>query len=127
MGTIPASVLDRPGIAGTIVVLPARAVLQIGPIRGQGHRGASLAIVATTRGLCGRSNMLNLPATILQVDSIVISLTGILRLFFLNRAIRFNEEEKALPPEKLSILSRVAARQRVDAGHWRDAQARTGP
>lgn len=127
MATIPAAVLDRAGIAGAIVFLPACAVLQIGLIGGQGYLFASLAIFAATLGLSSLSNMLNLPATILQVNCNVISLTGILRILFLNRAIRFNKEEKALLPEKPSILSRIAARQRVDAVQWRDAEAGTGP
>jgi membrane protein implicated in regulation of membrane protease activity len=127
MATIPAAVLDRAGIAGSIVLLPACAVLQIGLIGGQGYLFASLAIFAVTLGLSSLSNMLNLPATILQVNCNVISLPAVLRILFLNRAIRFNKEEKALLPEMFSILSRIAARQRIDAVQWRDAEAGTGP
>lgn len=115
MGTIPAAALDRAGIAGETVLLPACAVLQIGLIRGQGDVFASLVCA-------GRSNMLNLSSTLLQANSIVISLTGIQRTLFLDRAIRFNEKEKALLPETFSIPPRIAARQRVDMRHWLDAQ-----
>ena len=76
MATIPAAVLDRAGIAGSIVLLPACAVLQIGLIGGQGYLFASLAIFAVTLGLSSLSNMLNLPATILQVNCNVISRHG---------------------------------------------------
>lgn len=127
MGTIPAAVLDRAGIAEAIVLLPACAVVQIGLIRGQGYLYASLAIFAATLGLASLSKVLNLPPTFLQVNCNVISLTGILRIFFLDRAIRFKEKEKALLPEKFSILSRIAAWRRADAGHGLDAQAETGP
>ena len=126
MGNIPAALFDWAGIAGTIMFLLSYAALQTGLIRGQGYLYASMNILAASLVLISLSKTFNLPATVLQISWIVISLVGILRIFFLNRAVRFNAEEKALLSEKFPTLSRIAARKLFDAGEWLDAPEGTG-
>jgi CRP-like cAMP-binding protein len=121
MGSIPAELFDGAGIAGTILFLLSYAALQTGLIRGQGYLYASLNILAAALVLVSLWKTFNLSAAILQVCWILISLVGILRIFFLTRAIRFNAEEMALLSDKFPSLSRIAARKLFKAGEWLDA------
>lgn len=125
MGSIPAELFDGAGIAGTIVFLLSYAALQTGLIRGQGYLYALLNLLGAALVLVSLSKTFNLSAAILQVSWIVISLVGILRIFFLTRAIRFNEEETALLSCKFPTLSRIAARKLFKAGAWLDAPTGT--
>lgn len=123
MGTVPAEIFHGAGIVGTIVYLLSYAALQTGLIRGRGYLYALLNMLAAALVLLSLSKTFNLSAAILQVSWITISLIGILRVFFLTRAIRFNEEETALLSEKFPTLSRIAARQLFKVGCWQDAPA----
>jgi len=63
MGTVPAALFDRAGIAGVTVFLPSCAALQTGLILGQGYLHAALTILAATRVLASLSRTINAPAT----------------------------------------------------------------
>ena len=66
------------------------------------------------------STSFNLSAALIQICWIAISTFGLVRLFLLNRAIRFNAEERDLLAKKFPRLPKIAARRLFDAGLWID-------
>jgi len=125
LGNFSPEIFDLAGVSGTIVFVLAYAALQTGLIRGSGYFYALLNIIAASLVLVSLYKAFNLSVALLQTSWILISVVGILRVFFLTRAIRFNEEEKALLSEKFPMLSRIAARKLFNAGRWLDAPTGT--
>lgn len=117
--------LDAAGLIGVIVFLGAYAALQTGLIRGSGYLYASLNLCGASLVLLSLVSAFNLSAVITQISWIIISTVGILRTFFLTRAIRFNAEEAALLKAKFPKLPKIAGRRLMNAGSWIEAPAGT--
>jgi len=118
-------VYDLAGFLGTLCYLGSYTALQLGVIRGNGYVYATLNLFAASLVLLGLAAQFNLSVALLQICWIAVSVIGILRIFMLTRAVRFNAEEKALIADKLPGLSKIAARRFLDLGLWVDAPAGT--
>jgi len=123
--TIPSVLFEWAGYAGVALCIGAYAALQGGIIRGSGYLYAALNLAAASLLLVSLVESFNLPAALVQVCWIAISTFGILRVFLLSRAIRFNAEERELLERKFPGLPRIAARRLFDAGLWVDVPADT--
>jgi hypothetical protein len=117
--------IDAAGLVGVVLFLGAYAALQTGLIRGTGYLYASLNLCAASLVLLSLMSAFNLSSAVIQVSWIIISAVGILRTFFLTRAVRFTAEEAALLNAKFPKLPKIAGRRLMNAGSWNDAPAGT--
>ena len=113
------------GFLGVAFYLISYTLLQLGLIRGSGYSYALMNLCAATLVLVSLSAQFNLSAAIIQIMWIVISGFGILRIYWLSKRIRFNEDERILVREALANMPGAFARKFLDRGIWSDADAGT--
>jgi len=121
----PPAAFDWAGHIGVAFFIGAYAALQAGLLRGSGYLYASLNLLAASLLLMSLVKSFNLSAALIQICWIAISTFGLVRLFLLDRAIRFNAEERELLGKKFPRLPKIAARRLFDAGLWIDVPAGT--
>src|SRR5699024_4733797 len=119
------TIFEFAGYLGAGCYLAAYAALQIGLLRGNGYAYACLNMLAAALVVVSLTQQFNLPSMIVQVSWISVSVIGIVRVFWLTRAIRFGTREAELLNSKLPQLSKIAARRFLDSGNWLDGQAGT--
>jgi hypothetical protein len=120
---LPLSLLQLAGLVGVVAYLAAYALLQFGVIRGQGYAYPALNMAAAGLVLLGLSEEFNLPAALIQVAFITLSVIGILRHFVLMRRARFTDEERAMMEAIGLDLPAHRARRLLDLGRWVEAEA----
>ena len=119
---IPEDVFHWVGYLGVAFYLGAYALLQTGVIRGNGYPYAILNLLAASFVLVGLMVAFNLSSAIIQVSWILISIVGLLRMFFLDRMARLNDEESAFIAKIFPDLPKTTARKFLDHGIWLDAE-----
>lgn len=117
--------LDILGLAGVAVYLFAYAALQLGFVRGQSYVYPGLNLVAASLVLAGLVQDFNLPAALIQVSFITISLVGMARFYLIQRRARFSEAERELLEAIGLDVPAPLARRFLDLGTWIEADAGT--
>lgn len=110
--------LDLFGLAGAALYLGGYAAVQIGLIRGQGYIYPSIMMSSSVFVLIGLSGDFNLASALMQVFVVLISMVGIMRLYYLSRAVRFSREEREFHQTALSTLPKHLMRRLLDSGNW---------
>jgi CRP-like cAMP-binding protein len=94
------------------------ALLQAGVLRGSGYLYATFNLIAASLVLISLMDAFNLSAAVIQIFWIVISIIGILRIYFLNHRIRFTEEERRMLDDVLPQMPDGMARRFMNRGVW---------
>lgn len=113
------------GLSGVAFYLLSYGLLQTGVIGGNSYTYAIMNAVAATLVLISLMLHFNLASMLIQFSFIGLSLFGIVRVFFLTRAIRFNDEEKFLRIAKFPTLSAIDTRRFLKSGRWEDLASGT--
>lgn len=106
------------GLFGVVLYLSAYGLLQAGLIGGNSYTYTLLNLFAAAFVLVSLALHFNLSSALIQISWIAISIFGMIRVFILNRRIRFSEEEQFLRDAKLPALSGIDARKFLDRGAW---------
>ncbi len=114
--------LNTAGLAGVVLYLGAYALLQAGRLRGSSYSYAILNLCAASLVLLSLTVAFNLSSAIIQAAWVLISILGILRLFWLDRRVHFNAEEQALRENAFPGMPAAMARRLLDQGNWIDAE-----
>ena len=110
------------GLAGVVLYLFSYALLQAGRLRGSSYSYALLNLCAASLVLLSLTVAFNLSAAIIQAAWVLISILGILRLFWLNRRAHFTAEEQALRENAFPEMPAAMARRLLNQGNWVDAE-----
>lgn len=113
------------GILGVLTYLASYFALQIGMIRGQGYLYPSLNVIAASMVLVSLMTEFNLPAAIIQISFIAISVIGLCRHGLGQFMLRLTDEERYLLDSKFPELRGHQARQFLNSGEWRMHKAGT--
>jgi len=89
-------------------------------IRGDRHIDTLLNLSAASFVLISLLTEFNLASALIQISWIVISITGLTRMWLLNRRLRFSTEERRFLDDQFADLPLPAARLFLDAGSWLD-------
>ena len=111
------------GYLGVAAYLGAYALLQMGMIKGNGFVYAQMNLAGATLILISLIAEWNQFSAIVQISFIVLSVAGMIRVWFISRRLRFNEEEQALLDARFATLNKLDARKLLDHGEWWDAAA----
>lgn len=114
--------LNAAGLAGVVLYLGAYALLQAGRLRGSSYSYAILNLCAASLVLLSLTVAFNLSSAIIQAAWVLISILGILRLFWLDRGVHFTAEEQALRENAFPEMPAAMARRLLDQGNWVDAE-----
>ncbi|SUZ32000.1 hypothetical protein ROE7235_01751 [Roseibaca ekhonensis] len=114
---------DAAGLAGVVLYLGSYALLQLGVLRGNGYAYATLNLCAASMVLLSLTVAFNLSSAIIQISWIVISILGIARLVWVNRRVRFSDEERGFLADAFPDMPAPIARRFLDSGTWIDAEA----
>ena len=117
--------LQLAGFVGVALYLLAYALLQFGFIRGQGYAYPALNMLAAGLVLLGLAEEFNLPAAIVQVSFVAISVVGLLRHYRAMRRARFTDAERSMMEAIGLDLSAPHARDFLDLGRWVEAEPGT--
>lgn len=117
------TVQDLAGGVGAALYLSSYAALQIGIIRGEGYLYPALNASAAALVLVSLGAYFNPFSATIETAWILISLFGIVRLWYLTRGLVFTDEERAFLDLGLPGLSRLGARRFLSAGKWSDVPA----
>lgn len=123
--TLGVSLHDLAGLIGLFCYLGSYGALQLGFLNGQGYAYAALNGTAAAFVLLSLLTAFNLAAAATQVFYLVISITGIVRHYWLTHRARFTHEEKAFLDDVLPSLPRREARRLLDLGLWITGEAGT--
>ncbi len=107
------------GLFGAALYVIAYAAMQFGLVRGQTYAYAGMNLIAACCVLYSLMETYNLSSVLIQIMWIVISLIGIMRLWFVDRTMRFSEEEQHLLTALAPGLPKDHARKLLDIGEWR--------
>ncbi len=114
--------LNTAGLAGVVLYLRAYALLQAGRLRGSSYSYAILNLCAASLVLLSLTVAFNLSSAIIQAAWVLISILGILRLFWLNRHVHFSDEEQAFREHVFPEMPAAMIRRLLDQGNWIDAE-----
>ncbi len=115
-------ILNVAGLAGVMLYLVAYSLLQAGRLRGSSYSYAILNICAASLVLLSLTVAFNLSSAIIQVAWVLISILGIIRLFWLDRSVQFNAEERAFLDRTFPEMPATMARRLLNRGNWIDAE-----
>jgi len=115
--------LNGAGLAGVLFYLGSYALLQLGLLRGNGYAYAILNLVAASLVLLSLTVAFNLSSALIQMSWVVISIFGIARLMWINRRVRFSDEEQALLDTVFPDMPTPIARRFLNRGNWVDAES----
>lgn len=121
-GLVPATALTAVGLVGVVLYLAAYAALQLGFLRARGYAYPLLNLLAATCTLIGLAEAFNLSSALIQLLWIVISIAGIVRLYWITRPRQFEPHELMLKDGKFAGLEPAHFRQFLDAGKWHDGR-----
>lgn len=119
------NIFEFAGLVGVILYVGAYAALQLGFLRGNGYAYALANLIASALVLVSLTTAFNLSSAIIQTVWIGISTAGLVRMYWLDRSARLDEEEQAFIARKFPIMPRANARALLSAGQWREAAAGT--
>jgi hypothetical protein len=109
------------GLTGVVLYLGSYALLQLGMLRGNGYAYATLNLCAASLVLLSLTVAFNLSSAIIQISWVVISILGIARLAWINRMVRFSDEDRAFLAHIFPDMPSPIARSFLDCGTWIDA------
>ncbi|MEM6666917.1 MAG: cyclic nucleotide-binding domain-containing protein [Pseudomonadota bacterium] len=98
------------GFVGVAFYLGGYAALQTGVLRGDGYAYAVVNGVGAACVLTGLMESFNLSSAIIQIAWIALSVFGIVRLYIINKRLRFTPEELQYLTQAMPDLSKVDAR-----------------
>ena len=125
MEFISVNIYTNIGIFGVIIYLINYTCLQMGLISGQSYLYAAVVILGASCILISLLADFNLPTAIIQCSFILISITGILRLYILENYLRFSKEEMNFITFKFPNLPKSLSRKLLDKGCWVNSRADT--
>ncbi|MEM6383261.1 MAG: cyclic nucleotide-binding domain-containing protein [Pseudomonadota bacterium] len=102
------------GALGVVLYLSAYLLLQMGRLQGDGYWYAGLNLLASSCVLISLINAFNLSSALINSLWVAISLGGLIRIYRLNRAVRFGAEEQRFLTATMPTLSRTDARALLD-------------
>jgi CRP-like cAMP-binding protein len=120
-----APVFHYVGVLGACLYPGSYAALQLGFIRGQTYTYAILNACASGAVLISLVIHFNLSSAIVNASWVLISLLGIMRLFWIGRMSRrcvFTAEESRFISSKFPALSKHLARKFLGSGYWVDGE-----
>lgn len=120
MDAMPPQFYETAGLLGVVLYLGSYAALQLGLIRGNSRTYTLLNLAAASFVLISLLTEFNLASAMIQISWIVISITGLTRMWLLHRRLRFSDEERELLQTQFPDLSLSSARSFLDAGNWLD-------
>lgn len=121
-GVAPATALTAVGLVGVVLYLAAYAALQLGFLRARGYAYPALNLVAAVCTLVGLIGSFNLSSALIQIAWIIISIAGMIRLYWITRPRRFEPYELMLKDGKFRDLEPAHFRQFLEAGRWFDGK-----
>ena len=121
-GWMPASALTAVGLLGVVLYLAAYAALQLGFLRARGYAYPSLNLLAASCTLVALVGAFNLSSALIQIAWIVISIAGIVRVYWITRPRQFAAHELMLKDGKFAGLEPAHFRQLLNAGQWHDGK-----
>lgn len=122
VGLVPATALTAVGLLGVVLYLAAYAALQLGFLRARGYAYPSLNLLAAICTLVGLFAAFNLSSALIQIAWIIISIAGMVRLYWITRPRQFAAHELMLKDGKFAGLEPAHFRQLLDAGQWHDGK-----
>jgi hypothetical protein len=117
---IPSAIFETAGLIGVALYLGGYAALQFGVISGNSNSYTLLNLGGASFVLVSLFSEFNLASALIQISWIVISVTGLMRVFLIHRRLRFSDEEKSFLARQLPNLPKQSARRFLDAGIWVD-------
>ena len=111
------------GLLGVAFYILSYAVLQIGLIRGQSYLYAGMNLAAAACVLFSLTENYNQSSALIQIMWIVISIVGIVRLWIVEKTLRFSETERRLLDALAPGLPKDQARKLLSLGEWRAMNA----
>ena len=111
------------GLLGVVLYITAYAAMQVGLVRGQSYLYAGANIAAAICVLFSLTENYNLSSALIQIMWIVISIVGILRLWVIEKTLRFTPVEQRLLEALAPGLPKDQARKVLDLGEWRAMSA----
>ena len=121
-GWVPASALTAVGLLGVVLYLAAYAALQLGFLRARGYAYPLLNLLAASCTLVALVGAFNLSSALIQVAWILISIAGIVRLYWISRSRLFASHELMLKDGKFAGLDSAHFRQFLNAGQWHEGK-----
>ncbi len=112
------SLAQMSGLLGVFLYLAGYAALQFGFLRGQTYTYAGLNLAAAAAVLLSLTESYNQSSALIQISWIVISIIGILRLYYIEKTLRFSEEETRLIEKLLPGVSKERAQKVLALGEW---------
>ncbi len=113
--------VDAIGILGVSLYLGSYAALQTGFLRGQGYLYPAINMAAAACVLISLMQQFNLSSAIIQISWIVISLIGIVRMYYVQSRLSFSDNDLLFMGDVLTGLPRQRARTLLDTGMWMTA------
>ncbi|MCK4710437.1 MAG: cyclic nucleotide-binding domain-containing protein [Gammaproteobacteria bacterium] len=113
------------GLFGVTTYLINYTCLQMGLISGQSYLYATVVILSASSVLISTLDNFNLPSAVIQSSYILISLVGMIRLYYLKNHIHFSAEEMEFISSKFPGLSKNLARKLLNKGRWIDGNPDT--
>lgn len=113
---------DIAGFAGVGLYVGSYAALQTGFLRGDSYAYALVNGVAAACVLISLAEAFNLSSAIIQATWIVISLFGIIRLYIINRRLRFSDDEMFFLDRAMPDLPKIDARKFLDIALFIDGE-----
>lgn len=111
------------GLLGVILYIAAYAALQLGLIRGRTYLYAGTNLAAAACVLFSLTENYNQSSALIQIMWIVISVVGMVRLWFIEKTLQFTETEQRLLDALAPGLPKDQARRLLDLGKWRAMRA----
>ncbi len=112
------SLAQMSGLLGVFLYLAGYAALQFGFLRGQTYTYAALNLAAAAAVLLSLTENYNQSSAMIQVSWIVISIIGILRLYYIDKTLHFSDEESRLIEKLLPGVSKEKAQKVLALGEW---------
>ena len=109
------------GLFGVFLYVAAYAAMQMGLVRGQTYVYAGLNLAAASCVLFSLTETYNLSSALIQIMWIVLSIAGMLRLWLIERTMRFSEREQRIIASVVPGLPKDRARKFLDIGKWSTA------
>ncbi len=113
------------GLFGVALYLVAYGALQFGLIRGRSVTYTILNLVAACAVLASLTEAFNLPAALVQMSWIALSLAGLARMAWLRTRVRFSEEERRFLSAHFATMAPHLARGLLGLGRWQSASPGT--
>jgi hypothetical protein len=112
------NILEIIGLFGVAFYLGSYAALQTGFIRGSSYQYAILNAIAASLVLVSLIKDFNLSSAIIQISWIAISITGMIRLYYVRNGISFSHSEQEFLDTKLPDVENDTAARFFTSGEW---------